>query len=603
MTAERHDLVPTALAVEAMRDNGYRNTAYAVAELIDNSLQAGAGHVELLCREQWVQMPRSRRLAIQEIAVLDDGSGMDRTTLRKALQFGNGTRLHDRTGIGRFGMGLPSASISQCRRVDVWSWTEGVAHAIYSYIDLDDVAAGRMDTVPEPESAEIPAVWVQVSKELGRSGTLVVWSNLDRCQWRKGETIIRNSEFVIGRMYRSFLDSGRATIRLAAFDDPIGPTNDKFALANDPGYLMVPTSTPSPYDEAAMFEPDGERWTDEFEIPYNGRSHRVTVRYSIAKTEPRSSSGTLSPGSTLYGKHAAKNVGVSLMRADRELELEQSVVLHYDPRERWWGVEVDFPPSLDEVFGVTNNKQTATNFTEVASTLGDLLSGSDVTEQQLRDGMLEDDDPSAPLVEIVSAIERRLRDMRSRLKAQTVNSRSNRRKRYDDDSAESRGTAATRERQQEGKEGLSDVEEERDEDERIVELAQELEQDGMTPEEAQEWAREVIESQTKFVFTQTAGEGAAFFSVKSKAGEILIKLNQDHPAYENLYEVLELAPDDATDAENLLERLQRARNGLKLLLMAWARYEDEEHEKANRMRLQMTRNDWGMVAMKFLERN
>ncbi|MBE9618498.1 ATP-binding protein [Mycolicibacterium smegmatis] len=46
-----YDLVPTHLAVQAMRDNGYRNTAYAIAELIDNSIQAGATRVELLCRE------------------------------------------------------------------------------------------------------------------------------------------------------------------------------------------------------------------------------------------------------------------------------------------------------------------------------------------------------------------------------------------------------------------------------------------------------------------------------------------------------------------------------------------------------------------------
>lgn len=40
--------VPAHLAIEAMRDNGYKNTAYAVAELIDNSIQAGATYVQLL---------------------------------------------------------------------------------------------------------------------------------------------------------------------------------------------------------------------------------------------------------------------------------------------------------------------------------------------------------------------------------------------------------------------------------------------------------------------------------------------------------------------------------------------------------------------------
>ena len=49
-------IVPTHLAVKAMRDNGYKNAAYAIAELMDNSIQAGAKNVELLCAEQSTQL-------------------------------------------------------------------------------------------------------------------------------------------------------------------------------------------------------------------------------------------------------------------------------------------------------------------------------------------------------------------------------------------------------------------------------------------------------------------------------------------------------------------------------------------------------------------
>ncbi len=111
------DLVPTHLAVAAMRDNGYRNTAYAVAELIDNAIQAEATEIELLCSEAEELVQQRIRRRIKQVAVLDNGTGMDDAVLRMALQFGNGTHLGDRNGIGRFGMGLPSASISQCRRV------------------------------------------------------------------------------------------------------------------------------------------------------------------------------------------------------------------------------------------------------------------------------------------------------------------------------------------------------------------------------------------------------------------------------------------------------------------------------------------------------
>src|SRR5690625_5163712 len=156
-----YDIVPTALAVKAMRDNGYKNAAYALAELMDNSIQAGAKTVQLLCADRDVQVGQRTRKRLHEVAVLDDGSGMDSETLQIALQFGNGTRLDrdQQTGMGRFGMGLPSASISQCQRVDVWSWTDGIDNALHSYIDLTEIDSGTMRRLPQPERMELPDVW------------------------------------------------------------------------------------------------------------------------------------------------------------------------------------------------------------------------------------------------------------------------------------------------------------------------------------------------------------------------------------------------------------------------------------------------------------
>ena len=126
---------PLRLAISAMRDSGYKNTAYALAELIDNAAQAGAGMIEVLCLERRAVVKERERSRLHKIAVLDNGSGMDAATLRMALQFGNGTRLDDRSGIGRFGMGLPNASISQAARVDVWTWQNGPSNALWTYLD------------------------------------------------------------------------------------------------------------------------------------------------------------------------------------------------------------------------------------------------------------------------------------------------------------------------------------------------------------------------------------------------------------------------------------------------------------------------------------
>src|SRR5262245_29147694 len=151
----RFDFVPTHLVVKAMRDSGYKNAAYAIAELMDNSIQAGATSVELLCSEDEVQLQTRRRRRLDQIAVLDNGSGMDGRTLRTALQFGNGSYLDAKQGMGKFGMGLPNSSVSQCTRVDVWTWQSGPDSAIHTYLDVKQILDG-MTEVPDPEEKPIP---------------------------------------------------------------------------------------------------------------------------------------------------------------------------------------------------------------------------------------------------------------------------------------------------------------------------------------------------------------------------------------------------------------------------------------------------------------
>jgi hypothetical protein len=70
---EDASFIPADLAIQAMRDSGYKNTAYALAELIDNSVQAEAKNIEIICLEEMVQLADRRRKRLTKIAVLDDG--------------------------------------------------------------------------------------------------------------------------------------------------------------------------------------------------------------------------------------------------------------------------------------------------------------------------------------------------------------------------------------------------------------------------------------------------------------------------------------------------------------------------------------------------
>src|SRR5438046_1703608 len=102
--------------IQATRDSGYKGTASAVSELVDNSIQALAKHV-------WISIGASGDAQYPiRIAVADDGVGMDKATLRQALRFGGSSRFNDRAGLGRYGMGLPNSSLSQARRVEVYTW-------------------------------------------------------------------------------------------------------------------------------------------------------------------------------------------------------------------------------------------------------------------------------------------------------------------------------------------------------------------------------------------------------------------------------------------------------------------------------------------------
>ncbi len=593
----QYEIVPPHLIVTALRDSGYKNAAYAIAELVDNAVQAEASVIEILCKEQQELVQQRSRRRVHEIAVIDNGHGMDLTNLRQALQFGNGTRLEDRTGIGRFGMGLPNSSMSQAKRVEVWSWTNGVANALYSYLDLNEIRTGHMREVPVPQPKRPPQDYLARSTTMraSSSGTIVVWSHLDRCDWKTALAIFKNSEYTVGRIYRRLLSSGKVRIRMAAFEEgQLLPHIDDQAVPNDPMYLMSNTSCPQPWTNSPMFAAFGQ----PAEMTYkdgNGTTHTVTIRYSIAKPEARAGHN---PGAAEHGRHASNNMGVSVIRADRELELQTAWCNGYDPVERWWGVEVEFPPTLDELFGVTNNKQSARALAEFATLTTVQLAEREghTTEQELITAWTEDRDARLLLLHVKQSIESNLSTIRATLKAQTAGGRT--KTRHEPGSAEVLGTKAIEKRKQEGHVGESDKDEALPPEQRKEAIKQELMDQGVDPDEARSRAEGIVDHRLKFDFQPLDIQGPEFFTVRKRGGALLIGLNTNHPAYDKLVTVLEHSDGEA-DVEKLRQRLRRSYEGLKLLLEAWARYEDELTDGPRKEKAQDARQDWGRVARQF----
>lgn len=573
-----------------MRSSGYRDTAHAIAELIDNSIQAGLKinsrtEVEVLCVDRMEFVSERQRRRINRIAVYDNACGMDAATLRMALQFGNGTHIDpaEQTGIGKFGMGLPNASISQCQRVDVWSW-QG-EQCLHTYLDVDEIQKGRLQEVPKPEPSSVPGDWQRLIRDkIGPHGTLVVWTNLDRVTWKGSQAFLDNAEFLVGRIYRYFINDGRARIRLAALEEGAGlPCLDRDARANDPLYLMETTSAPTPWDTKPAFDQDGEPFP--MQVSYQGTEHTVTLRFSMAKPEVRESGGQ-----SVIGKHAAKNIGISLVRANRELEMNHTFDIGYDPRERWWGAEVSFEPALDDLFGVTNNKQAATAFLQMDIDEDAKIEG--MTSGQYAESLENNNDPRLFMYKISVHIRERLGTLRAQVKRQAAGTKKGEEPIAAPGSVEEVATRALqRRRAQLGDQGISDQQERIPKAEREKEIVNELVSEGTPEEKAKEIAVEYVRSNIKFLFEEAQISGPTIFDVKSKAGTIIIKINMSHPASTHLFELLE---------EGNSEKDSAALKALKLLLTAWARLEDEANNE-RRQQLEDTRYDWGRLARDFLQ--
>ena len=111
---------------DALRSSGYKDIESAVSEIIDNSVEADAKNVFVILKDKVNQ--NSGKKNIFEIGFLDDGCGMDYDILGKCLGLGVSTR-RERKGMGRFGVGLPQASLYACPEVYVYSWQNGIENA------------------------------------------------------------------------------------------------------------------------------------------------------------------------------------------------------------------------------------------------------------------------------------------------------------------------------------------------------------------------------------------------------------------------------------------------------------------------------------------
>jgi hypothetical protein len=340
-------LVSPDAFMRGIRDLGYRSTLTALDELIDNAVQSNAQSVWVFPAYYTENKSKKKPDAI---VVVDDGHGMEPDMIRIAVRWGGTHRENDRTGLGRYGFGLPSSCVSIGQRYTVYSKIEGGEwHAVTIDVRRVSKAISEHKKIDAEAVKQQPPSFIDDHVDIAnlKAGTIIVIDELDRLDsgFKTTQTFVRKLTEHVGVQYRKMMSQVKFII-------------DKTeAQAVDPLFL----------DETA-------RWFEEtpvraqsvtpIQFELQGAGGEVgTVRIRAAafpfNFHLKDPDGDVRPSNHNNRYHVMRDFnGILVCRAGRQIDVVTRVpwttFINYD---RFWGIEIDFDPALDEYFGITTNKQ------------------------------------------------------------------------------------------------------------------------------------------------------------------------------------------------------------------------------------------------------
>lgn len=311
------DITPNASkTIESLRYLTYTNTT-ALADIIDNSLDANAENIT-------VNINKDSNIIIQ-----DDGFGMTFETMCEAIKLGSNTGKES-TDLGRFGMGLVTASISMGRRLEVVSKISGQeAHKVC--LDLDRIAeTNEWCAQEEPLTMDD-----KVRMDSLESGTVVTISKLDSIE----RNIASNADAHFRQVFRGFLFSGRTITLNGRLITPLDP------LERDRAETQVLLE-----DDMDV---DGEK-----------------VHITLVHLDPNKSELAAKNGDKNHLTYNPTNEGYYILRNNREIAAAQTLGLYArHPEYNRFRCEISYSSNLDRQFGINFTK----NHIEMTKSLSDKI--------------------------------------------------------------------------------------------------------------------------------------------------------------------------------------------------------------------------------------
>ena len=325
---------PTAdVLMSSMRSIGYSFEA-AVADIIDNSISVKANFIE-------IRFPVDPSELF--VAVCDNGSGMSENELFDAMKYGSAMKRENRSedDLGRFGLGLKAASLSQCRKLTVVSKKDDAISACIW--DLDVVEETKDWTMIECSQEEIQKIrFIDFLKDK-ESGTIVLWENFD---------VISKSS---GNVYAELIDYQEVTAKYLSliFHRFLNKTGkDKLTIKVN-NYTLKGMD---PFLENHK-KTDARR---PFQLPIKdsaGIERMVTVQPYVLpfQKDLTNEDKKLSGGIENY----RSKQGFYIYRNERLIVWGTWFGRHRDELTKYARIKVDIPNTLDDIWGIDIKKQSA----------------------------------------------------------------------------------------------------------------------------------------------------------------------------------------------------------------------------------------------------
>ena len=325
---------PTAdILMISMRAMGYSFES-AVADIIDNSISASATNV-------FLKFPIDPMDCY--IAICDDGYGMSKEELFDAMKYGSEQKRGQRAAddLGRFGLGLKAASLSQCRRLTVASKKDGI---ISAYIwDLDVILEKKDWYIIECSEYDISGIRQISWLDNIDSGTVVVWENFDLIEKSSGNVYSELNKYqdstadYLSLIFHRFLNksgSNKLSIKVNNYElKGFDPFLENHPKTNVRKRVEIPVEDSDAVERMVAVQP--------FVLPFQ----------KDLSAEDKKLSGGIESYRSKQGFYVYRN--------ERLIVWGTWFGRHRDELTKYARIRVDIPNTLDDIWGIDIKKQNA----------------------------------------------------------------------------------------------------------------------------------------------------------------------------------------------------------------------------------------------------